>query len=340
MTTEMSYFHPIYFPTKVAIVDDDADYLEQVSLLVDDDVACDLFTSPSQALKAMQRYQKKNGHLAQQCSCLWNTSLESVDDPRDYVSNSHQLVDNDQRFDHFSVVVIDYAMPEMSGLDLCAQLQDPWIKKILITGKADSDIAVEAFNQGLIDHFIRKEADDIDIHLNSAINKLSHQYFTEICTTNNTKLTQEAPYLFDENFLDWFSLLCEKHDIVEYYLMRNVLINEFLLVNRDGELKFLFLQTSEQAKAQYEIASDHKEIPKDLLDAIRARGVVSYFSGRYLYDVSYKESWQNYVYVAQQIGDYNYALVSAQDLPECKTEHVGYSYNQFLKSFYSGMQVN
>ena len=335
-----SYFHPIFFPTKIAIIDDDQDYLEQVSLLVNDDVVCDLFTSPSQALNAMQIYEDRNDHFARRCSDQWETESNILGSLGITSNNPHQLIHDEQRFDRFSVMVIDYAMPEMSGLELCQQLRDPWVKKILITGKADSDVAIQAFNQGIIDQFIRKEDDDVDVLLNAAINKLSHQYFTEICMPKNELLLVEAPYLIEDDFIQWFKQLCQEHDIVEYYLKGNLLLSEFLLVNRQGELKLLFLQTPEHAKAQYEIALDSEITPKKLLDAIHSRDVIPYFNGRCVYDIRYKENWRHYVYATQQFNDYVYALMDANDLPEFGVEHVGYSYNQFFNDFYAGAEGN
>lgn len=339
MKTNTSYFHPIFFPTKVAIIDDDPDYLEQVGLLVNDDVVCDFFTSPSKALKALQGYEENNDRFTKQYTQQWGVNPASAASGWD-ANNPHQFVYDDRRFDRFSVIVIDYAMPEMSGLDLCKQLHDPWIKKILITGKADSNVAVQAFNQGLIDQFIRKEEGDADIRLNAAIDNLSHQYFTEICTPKNDVLLREAPYLFEDSFVAWFKHLCQAHDIAEYYLKGSLLNSEFLLVNRAGKLKCLFLQTPEQARTQYEIALDNEETPGELLDAIHTRDVIPYFFGRGAYESRYKESWRQHIYAAQRFNDYAYALVDANNLPEFWVKHAGYSYNQFFNDFYAEVLYN
>jgi len=329
-----SYFHPIYFPTKVAIVDDDPDYLQQVSLLVNDDVICDLFTSPSEALKVVQDYDENNDRFTRHYTQQWRENLDDTD-LGVAANNPHQFINDDRRFDLFSVMVIDYAMPEMSGLDLCKQLSNPWIKKILVTGKADLDVAVQAFNQGLIDQFIRKDEGDVDILLNSAIDKLSHQYFTDRCAPNNEVLFREAPYLFENSFVRWFTHLCHDHGIVEYYLKGDLLNSVFLLVTRTGKIKLLFLQTPEQSKAQYEIALDNEKIPAELLDAIYTRDVIPCLFGRGVFDSGFKDIWYHYAFPAKKFNGYVYAMVDANDLPEFKVEHVGYSYNQFYSDFFA-----
>ncbi len=338
MKTEIP-FQPMFFPTKVAIIDDEQDYLEQINLLVNDDVACELFTSPLQALKVMRADKTKNERFVKECSSQWGNLTSMVQLEHD-MTDLHRFVYDDRRFDRFSIMVVDYDMPEMNGLELCQQLRDPWIKKILITGKADSGIAIQAFNRGLIDQFIRKEEENIDLHLNAAIDKLSHQYFTGIYASNHEPLSQKAPYLLDKYFVAWFKQLCQTHDVVEYYLKKNILISEFLLVDRAGAFKFLILQTPEQATVQYEVALDDKSVPEHLLTAIHNRDVIPHFSGQGVYDNRYNANWREYVYAAKRLNDYAYVLLEANDLPELGIERVGYSYHQFLNDFYAEMLVN
>ena len=45
-----------------------------------------------------------------------------------------------------SVVVVDYFMPEMDGVTFCRRLNNPSIGKILLTGRAEDSVAIEAFN--------------------------------------------------------------------------------------------------------------------------------------------------------------------------------------------------
>ncbi len=338
MKTNTSYFHPIFFPTKVAIIDDDPYYLDQISLLINEDVVCDLFTSPFQALSVMQNYEKKNDRFSMQCSHQWESGLSIMSHRGGNINNPHQFIYDDQRFDRFSVMVVDYAMPEMSGVELCKKLQDPWVKKILITGKADLEVAIQAFNQGIIDQFIRKEEDDVDLRLNAAINKLSHQYFTEICTPKNEVLFQDAPYLLKKSFIAWFTGLCKTYNIVEYYLKGGFLISEFLLVNREGELKLLFIQTPEHAKVQYEIALGNELAPRELVDAIYARKIIPYFNGQCVYDIRFKDNWRQHVYEAKQFNEYTYALLDINNLPAFESKYVGYSYNQFFNEFYAEVE--
>lgn len=57
----------------------------------------------------------------------------------------------------FSVLVSDHAMPAETGLSLCGRHRYPGLHRVLLTGAADADLAIKAFNSGAIDHFIPKQ---------------------------------------------------------------------------------------------------------------------------------------------------------------------------------------
>ena len=73
-----------------------------------------------------------------------------------------------------SILVVDYDMPSIDGISFIKKLNNCNVYKILLTGTADEDIAVKAFNDGLIDSYIKKQEPDalkklynkiIDFHL-------------------------------------------------------------------------------------------------------------------------------------------------------------------------------
>jgi CheY-like chemotaxis protein len=72
------------------------------------------------------------------------------------LSDICKTVQNKRRFCIPAVVVVDYAMPHMNGIEFCRKIQHIPCKKVLLTGNADEKIAVEAFNNHVIDFFIKK----------------------------------------------------------------------------------------------------------------------------------------------------------------------------------------
>ena len=73
-----------------------------------------------------------------------------------------------------SILVVDYDMPGIDGISFIKKLNNNNVYKILLTGTADEDIAVKAFNDGVIDSYIKKQEPNalkklydkiIDLHL-------------------------------------------------------------------------------------------------------------------------------------------------------------------------------
>lgn len=70
-------------------------------------------------------------------------------------------------FNEFDIdlVISDQRMPEMSGTELLAEVNKakPICKKILLTGYADVDAAIDAINKGSVDKYFSKPWDEDDL---------------------------------------------------------------------------------------------------------------------------------------------------------------------------------
>jgi CheY-like chemotaxis protein len=76
------------------------------------------------------------------------------------------------RFGIARVCVVDYSMPAMDGLEALGELVDWPGTRVLLTGQADEQVAVKAFNRGLIDQFVPKQTPDISRHLIDVVTRL------------------------------------------------------------------------------------------------------------------------------------------------------------------------
>ena len=52
-------------------------------------------------------------------------------------------------------------MPDINGIEFCQNLKDKKVFKIMLTAEADSNIAIKAFNDGLINKFILKTTEHL-----------------------------------------------------------------------------------------------------------------------------------------------------------------------------------
>ena len=64
-----------------------------------------------------------------------------------------------------AVIITDQRMPEMEGTELLALINEkkPYCKKILLTGYADVNAAVDAINKGSVDKYFSKPWDDAEL---------------------------------------------------------------------------------------------------------------------------------------------------------------------------------
>ncbi len=63
------------------------------------------------------------------------------------------------------LIITDQRMPEMQGVELLARAKEinPYCKKILLTGYADINAAIDAINKGSVDRYFNKPWDDDEL---------------------------------------------------------------------------------------------------------------------------------------------------------------------------------
>jgi CheY-like chemotaxis protein len=303
---------PFYFPTTVVFIDDSRDFLANLSLQLDAGLAFRLYDSPADALVALNGTPSQPSLVER----LFSVSRHGEEMPLSHhvldlnLDNIAREVHNEHRFEQVSVVVVDYDMPEIDGLELCRNLKNPALKKVLLTGKADEKVAVQAFNQGLIDRFILKQDPDVIPVLNRAIVDLQLAYFENLGRTVMDALALGShTFLRDPLFVEVFRQICTRLDIVEFYLTATP--EGILMLDADGVPSLLVVQTEEDMLTHYEIAYD-QAAPPALLGALKSNRMVPYFwqsGGEYGPDC---HDWQSCLYPATEIKGrewYYYAVV-------------------------------
>jgi CheY-like chemotaxis protein len=156
-------------PGTVVFLDDDPDYLEMLALVLPRQWHVKLFLRPPACINYLQQeppFWEADAWNQQQLVDQWRAGKALVPQILGYWSKYTE------RYALTRVCVFDYSMPAMDGLTALGELVDWPGSRVLLTGQADEQIAVRAFNRGLIDQFIAKQAADMSRSLIEAVEHL------------------------------------------------------------------------------------------------------------------------------------------------------------------------
>ena len=158
MMVDKAQFSMYRRPGSVVFIDEEHDYLEMIGMVMPTQWQVELFSRPQACLAYFEEAIEE-----------WTTDLHEQQKIIDKWHQGSPLIpqvlkywrDNTERYALPRVLVVDYAMPAMNGLALIERLTEWTGACVLLSGRADEHIAVDAFNRGLLEQFIPKQTPDI-----------------------------------------------------------------------------------------------------------------------------------------------------------------------------------
>ena len=154
----------------VVFLDDDPDYLEMVAEVMPANWYVRLFLRPVECIEVLlEEAASLNEDAWRQQDIInrWREGDFLIPQILGYW-RQHGV----KRFGLTRVCVVDYAMPAMSGLQVLSELTNWSGSRVLLTGRVEEQLAVSAFNRGLIERFIPKQSPEIRQRLTGAIQEL------------------------------------------------------------------------------------------------------------------------------------------------------------------------
>lgn len=172
------------FRTSMLMLDDDQNFLKIFSSrLVNRGMSVEVTDNADTAV-AMLKQQASLNLLSDEVFHLHDSDESDADgDASEFSLDAGSLqhfFTKHQGQQHFSTVIVDYDMPGMTGIEFCEQIKDLPIQKIMLTGQGSHKLAVEAFNKGIIDRFILKNAETIFDEVCEAIATCQQKYFVNV----------------------------------------------------------------------------------------------------------------------------------------------------------------
>jgi CheY-like chemotaxis protein len=156
-------------PGTIVFLDDDRHYLETLAVMLPRQWHMKLFLRPADCIHYLQQeppFWEADAWNQQQLIEHWRQGKPLIPQILGYWAKYSE------RYALTRLCVVDYSMPQMDGLEMLNTLGDWPGARILLTGQADEEIAVRAFNRGLIDQFIPKQTSELPRRLVEAVEHL------------------------------------------------------------------------------------------------------------------------------------------------------------------------
>lgn len=304
-----------HHPVKVLFLDDNQAFLNVLSMEFGQKENFIMLTDPDEAMHLINQSREgavesnllKNKNNTDDAPCVNNNSLLD-------------LIYEQSRFDNVAVLVVDYEMPAINGVEFCEKLKGKTIFKILLTAEADKDIAISAFNNGTIDKFILKTNDNLYAELLNSIDELTNRYFNEQSQIPLKISDDSLKSLFnDEQYKKVFHEIKRNGRAVEYYLVDGV--GSFLFLSKNAEPTWLIVSDKRKAHEQAELLMGYGFTP-DAIQKIKSQDSILFL----LSDSEYKEpasQWGKYMFEAKRLDEnYSYSVVHGALVDSIRWEDV------------------
>lgn len=314
-----------YHPTTVVFIDDDIAFLDWLMEdLSEKDLPFKRFLLPDEGLMLFNHYVAHP--ITQLSSDMFvdsyiNEESEQLDQDRlNAISRIHHVVYDSERFNEISVAVVDHEMPKINGLELCRFIRKkhPNIRLVMLTGKADQNMAIDAFNANIIDQFIIKQSPHLAEDVTCAVLTMQYQYFEHYSNEIKDKLLGKkvASCLSNDHFSEFFHTLLEKQHLVEYYLVDEY--GDFLMLDKEGNSSWFMVRDDNEIDELINLFEYYEsDCPNEVLDNIvadvRERKALPFLYGKESANISI-EDWVHYMVPVKAITlgerNYYYALLN------------------------------
>jgi len=262
-----------FYPTQIVFVDDNSDFLDSISLIFSKHFNLKLFTQADVALKYINDLQRENRIVEN------NEKPKPQGESDNWVKQvlTHR---NLKRYDalkirEVSVLVVDYSMPEINGIEFCEKINNSSIKKILLTGQASAKEAIRAFNNNTIHYYLNKGDEHMLEELESSIRQLQQAYFNELSSSIKAEaIDSGTPFFADPQLAHYFQNACNTYNIAEYYYLTNP--SRFALSAQDGKQFLCVICTEDDIAEHLQILSE-ENAPKELCNTIETRKFIPLF---------------------------------------------------------------
>lgn len=153
----------------VALLDDEEEFVDSIDFLLRSPRYSTVrFTEANQLHRHFEEVLPSLERERQLLLEIWRAQQETFGNVAELALKFFARPD---RFELPLVLVTDFRMPGDDGVAVCSRYHQEGLERVLLTGVADKEIAVEAFNAGVIDQYVPKDAQHLPQDLVSAVER-------------------------------------------------------------------------------------------------------------------------------------------------------------------------
>ena len=240
-----------FFPTKIILVDDDKSFLSVMSHHLSKYFQVETYHDPRQALEAILKNEAKLALLDP--SMFVSGEDQELSDLRLDLKKIQAISSNKEKNNIATVVIADFQMPDMNGIQLFEKLSHASVMKILLTGNADLQLALDAFNRGLVNKFLVKNTEKMLEEIIMNVRACQHSFFERKSYPLLSQLNIPCDSLINRSdFSFYFANILKGHEVSEYYLLD--IVGSFLLITKTGKVKYLICTLERQFDEHLDVA--------------------------------------------------------------------------------------
>ncbi len=189
------------------------------------------------------------------------------------LSNLKLRLDESNKENEISVLVVDYDMPKVDGINFCKTVNkiNSNIYKIFLTGAAEKDEVINAMQDGLIDFYISKSDQNLMDKLRLAVLKGKKEYFRKTCRELHKILLNKGiykTYIDDLNYINFMNNIVSSETIGEYCLIED--IGSYFMKAENRE-KLIIISDEEKQKGTVEYLKDmiDQKLEREILEGLQ-----------------------------------------------------------------------
>ena len=293
-------------PITVLFLDDNQGFLDSLEMELGKQGQMLTFTDPNKAKAALESTEedivkKISKVFADADTDSLNEKLIDFD-----INNIRSFIYDAERFNYVAVMVVDYQMPDLTGLDFCRSIKERHVYKVMLTAEAGKDTAIAAFNEGVIDKFLLKKSDALCEQLVDVIDELKAKYFQDLSKPLlNSFGAGSYEALKSSAFIKIFNDVLQESNAVEYYLIDTSC--SYLFLDASGSPTWLIIRSSQDFDDHLDILSGLASAP-ELTASLKRKEKLLFLLSEEEYQQPVEE-WGNYLYDAKKLDDLNWYTV-------------------------------